>query len=405
MRHHRLLLLTFFLSSTFFSNAANAAAFQLYELGTPIVGTAGVGQAVITDDASTAYLNPAGMAFLPTSEYMLGSQIILPYVNFSKNSSTTISGDNGGNAGILVPGMSMYFAQSYSPSLKFGISLTSPYGGSVNYNDGWVGRYVVQDATFYTINVNPSVAYRFNDCFAVGAGVSLEYMNLHQTTALPVIPIVDGQVNVKADDFAPGFNLGVMFTPHPSTKMGVAYRSQITHNLHGGATFLKINATPNVSTKMVMPQNVIASIAQDLSNRFTLLAELGWSHWSSMQDTILTVQNFSAITPRNWNDTYRIGLGGQFKVTPNLILQAGASYDSSPANSTDRLPDLPMDRQIRVGAGVIYSIKKAVKLSFSYEYWNLGNAAINDTSSNGTLSGSYSRNYTNTVQASINVAV
>lgn len=404
MYRFRLSLLAALITTSVVSQTVLAAAFQLYEIGTPIIGTAGVGQAV-ANDASTAFLNPAGMGFLSDTEFMLGAQIILPYTNFSANSSTTISGDNGGNAGMMTPGMNMYYAYNYSPCLKFGISVASPYGGALNYNDGWVGRYNVQNTLFYTININPSIAYRFNRWFAIGAGASLEYMNLSQTTALPIIPLVDGQINVKTESFAPGVNIGLMFAPSETSKLGIAYRSRITHNLHGDLTFLRINATPNASLKMVMPHNIIASFSQDFANRFTLLAELGWSNWATMQNTALHVDNFTALTPLNWNNTYRAGLGGKFKATDALTFQAGVSYDSSPTNATHRLPVLPMDKQIRVGAGVMYSMLKAVNLAFSYEYWDLGSAHINNTSSSGVLAGSYSRNYANVVQASVNVGV
>lgn len=403
MRHFRHYL-SITLILLMLNNVAFAAAFQLYELGTPIVGTAGVGQAAVAEDASTSYFNPAGMGLLQHSQFMLGSQLLLPYVNFSKNASTTILGDNGGNAGTLTPGMDLYYVYSFSPCLKFGISLTTPYGGMLTYNDGWVGRFIVQTATFYAINANPSVAYRFNEWVSVGAGVSLEYMNLQETVALPILRLVDGQAKIVVADFSPGFNLGVMFTPYETTRIGVAYRSRITHDLRGNTTFLRIAATPKTSTKMIMPNNVIASIAQDI-NQFTLLGELGWSNWSTMQNTILTVSSFSAVIPQDWHDTYRIGLGMQYRLNPCFLIQTGASFDSSPTSSSKRLPDLPMDRQIRVGAGIMYTMIRHVVLGASYEYWNLGNAHINNVSSNGVLSGSYSRNYSNTFQVSVNVEV
>ena len=90
-------------------------------------------------------------------------------------------------------------------------------------------------------------------------------------------------------------------------------------------------------------------------------------------------------------------------MTPAFLVEAGASYDSSPTSSTHRLPDLPMDRQIRLGTGISYAATSAVKLGFSYEYINFGSANINNISSNGVLAGSYTHNYANVLQASINV--
>jgi long-chain fatty acid transport protein len=381
-----------------------AGAFQLYELGTPLNGTAGVGQAVIASDASTSYFNPAGMAHLTASQGMLGSQMTIPFTNFSPNNATTINGNNGSNAGIFTPGLDAFYVYNYSPKFKIGMSLTTPYGGALDYNTHWVGRYNVQQMTYFTLNLNPALALQVNKWLALGAGVSIEYAYLNQSVALRLTPLLDGQVHVNVSNTSPGYNLGVLMTPTDATKIGIAFRSQIVHSLTGNIDFLNLDVTPNAHTRIVNPGNVIASISQAMTNQITLLGELGWANWSSMVNSIVTVDGFSAVTPLNWHDTYRIGLGGQYRFLSGILAQTGVSYDSSPTSSSKRLPNLPMDRQIRVGAGVLYPIVKAVVLGVSYEYMNLGNARISSQSSVGHLAGSYSRNYANFLQLSLNVS-
>lgn len=406
MKRFRITLLTALSISIYLvPHVDYAAAFQLYELGTPIIGTAGVGQAVITTDASTAYFNPAGMSALSSTQGMLGSQMALPYLSFSPNKNNTIIGSNGSNAGSFAPGLDAFYVYKFRPGLSMGVSLTSPFGGMVNYNNHWVGRYNVQQMTYYTLNLNPAVSYQLTNWLAFGVGVSVEYANLSQTVALPLIPsILDGQAHLKVSNTAPGYNIGVLVTPTPATKIGASFRSQIIHHLTGNVDFLNISATPAARTKLVNPANVIVSLSQMLTNQFTLLAEAGWANWSSMVNSIVTVDGFTAVTPQNWHDTYRVGLGGQYKLPCALLFQAGASYDSSPTSASRRLPELPMDRQIRIGAGVQYPVVKAVILGLSYEYLNLGRAKIHNNSANGVLSGSYSRNYSNVVQLSLNVS-
>lgn len=405
MKRYRLTLCCALATSTIFSNAAFAAAFQLYELGTPIVGTADVGQASLAQDASISYFNPAGMTLLDSSQFMLGAQALISYVNFSKDTSNTISGDNGSNAGAIVPGFDVFYVYSYSPKLKFGLNVVAPYGGELNYTDGWVGRYSAQQAFFVAVDINPSIGYQINHWLSVGAGATFEYLTLQQTTAFPLVSDIDGQIKISVADFAPGFNLGVMLTPCTSTKIGLSYRSQIVHHLHGNSTFLRIDNQPDTTTKMVMPSNAILSVAQDFSSHFTLLGELGWADWSSMRNSVLNVANLSADTILKWNNTYRFGLGAQFKFNPCFLLQLGASYDSSPTTASRRLPVLPMDRQVRLGAGIMYALIKNVTLGASYEYINFGRASIHNISSVGVLSGSYSRNYANTLQLSVNIAI
>src|SRR5690606_14314308 len=131
-----------------------------------------------------------------------------------------------------------YFVYNYSSKLKFGASLTSPYGGAANYDNHWVGRYDVQQMLLLTLNFNPAIAYQINDWVSVGGGFAIEYANLYQTVAIPLNAQVDGQATVKVDNVSSGFNLGVMFTPQETTKIGIAYRSQIIHQLRGSISFV-----------------------------------------------------------------------------------------------------------------------------------------------------------------------
>jgi long-subunit fatty acid transport protein len=74
-----------------------------------------------------------------------------------------------------------------------------------------------------------------------------------------------------------------------------------------------------------------------------------------------------------------------------LAADASTAY-FNPAGMTalPRSADLPMDRQIRVGAGVLYAATKQIQFGAAYEYINMGSAAISNTSSVGTLAGDYS---------------
>lgn len=406
MNHFRLSLISAALTSLLFTSNANAAAFQFYEMGTPIIGTAAVGQAAVANDASTAYYNPAGMSQLPGSHFMLGAQAILPAIAFSKNRQiSTIRGSSGGNAGALTPGMDMYAVYGLSPCWKLGLSFTSPYGGLLNYNNGWVGRFNVQNLQMYVLDLNPVISYQYNNWLSLGAGLVIEYANLYQTAALPLLPDIDGQATIRAGNTSPGINVGVLITPTCTTKIGVSYRSQIVHKLRGNVAFFRLGIEPATSTQITMPAGVIASVTQDVSCRTTLLGELGWTNWKSMRAATVRIANFSTTTRLDWRNTYRIGVGSQFKYTPDLLLQMGISYDSSATKAKRRTPDLPADKQLRIGAGFIYSMCQIAKIGLSYEYLNLGKAPIHNRTILGEFSGSYHRNFANIVQASVDVAI
>lgn len=386
--------LIIFCSGLPFCTALYAGGFQVYEFGTPILGTAAVGQAV-TRDASTSYLNPAAMSQLEDSEVLLGSELIITRTRFAANNQNTFRGNNGGNAGGVAPGLGIFAVYSATPDLKFGLGLASPFGGNLDYNNGWVGRYLVQTTTLITLDLSPSISYSLNDCFAIGAGVFLEYAKLNETIGIPAVPALhagDGQADLRLHHYAPGFNLGVLFTPSCETAIGLSYRSRVHHHLKGDTTFLVLDRTPGTTAIIKLPQSLIASFSQDITDRWNLLAELGWSNWRIFQSTVITIENITLTVPRKWKDTYRFGLGSRFKLTPDLLWQVGASYDTSPTKAENRLPDLPMDKQLRLGTGIVYRTCEAVEVGLNYEYINFGKAPIHKRTAIGTLSGHYSRN-------------
>ena len=54
-----------------------------------------------------------------------------------------------------------------------------------------------------------------------------------------------------------------------------------------------------------------------------------------------------------------------------------ATYDTSPVDDADkRMPDLPLDRQIRIGTGIQYDCNEDVTVGVAYEYLDAGEAEI-----------------------------
>lgn len=401
MKKFILPLLTLCLSML--SGTAHSAAFQLYEQGTPLLGSASVGQAVV-DDASSSYFNPANMAHIFDTELQLGTQLISTKTRFRADPANTFSGSNGSDAGTLMAGLGVFGVNSFSDNLTMGFSLTSPYAGVVQYNDGWVGRYFIQSAQLTTLDANLALAYKINECWSFGLGAFVEYAKLYERTAIPsLLGAPEGQADLRLHSYRPGVILGVLFTPcGESTRIGISYRSPVRHKPKGDASFLRLARSPAIRSQLHLPQSVIASISQDITDDFTLLAEAGWSNWSSFQNTSIVIEGITLPVIRNWRDTYRLGLGGQFILCENYMLQAGVSYDSSPCGVTNRLPDLPVDRQLRYGTGLVYTTLECVTFGLQYEFIDFGKAAIHNATRIGNLSGDYARNFASIVSLSVN---
>ncbi len=380
-----------------------AAGIQSYELGQPSIGTAGAGQAALADDASTAYFNPAGLTRLKRSEVLLGGGASITSMEFSSDAKNTRRGNDGGDAGSVFPSGGLYYAQKLSPKARVGLVLNTPVGLGLDYDDGWKGRYLVEENLLAVININPVLAYKVTDWLSLGGGCSLYYAYMKQDMALynPVIP--DGEIEMEFDDWAGGYNFGILLEPQKGTRIGAAYRSKVDFALEGDIDITGAGAIWNIlglestygKTDLTLPQNVIVSFYQQVFDNLALVFDTGWANWEEMEKTEITTSSGSAVTiKRDWKDTWRIGLGAHIKVADPLLFKIGFSYDSDPvASDSDRLPDMPVDRQWRYGAGLEYNLNENSNICLNYEFIDLGSAPINSQVVSGgrILSGDYNQ--------------
>jgi long-subunit fatty acid transport protein len=70
------------------------------------------------------------------------------------------------------------------------------------------------------------------------------------------------------------------------------------------------------------------------------------------------------------------------------LLQGGIAYDTSPVDSKDRTPDMPIDEQIRFAVGAQYDWSKSVNVGGAFVYADYGDAEINKP----LLVGDYEKN-------------
>jgi long-chain fatty acid transport protein len=126
---------------------------------------------------------------------------------------------------------------SYSPDLKFGLAATTPYGNTVSYNSGWIGRYQSLVDSVMDAEVLISAAYRINDQFSIGGGPVFDYFHAKIGQAINIGPASamtgDPQVAVEAGDFAVGYDIGSLWQPTDALRFGANYRSRISHDLSG----------------------------------------------------------------------------------------------------------------------------------------------------------------------------
>jgi long-chain fatty acid transport protein len=248
------------------ASPATAAGFWLYQMGTPDLGTASAGRAALAKDAATVFGNPAGMTSLDRSQLLVGTQLVVGDVHFDRGSNTTVAGGNGGNASGTLPGASFFYAHSVTPAFKLGFWSGSYFGGALEYEDGWSGRYYVQKDELLTLGAGINGAFKITDWLSIGGGPFVLYGKLEDRVAINNLLVgQDGRLKYADDEIGAGGMAGLMLEPLKGTRFGVTYTSPV-----------KLDFKDRPSTNNLGP---VFQALKDNRGLFTRRIDLGLTSW------------------------------------------------------------------------------------------------------------------------------
>lgn len=384
--------------------AAHAAGFFLQDQGIRGVGRAHAGDAAIADDASTIFFNPAGMTNLKHAEFDFGMNVIMPHTDVGNSGTTAVTpasggtvpvaGNDGGNPFSPTPVGHLYLAYPMRDSRTWvGFGLSSPFGLNDRYKPGWFGRYDSTKSVLKTIDIAPTVAYRLTDYLSVGAGLDVQYASAKLENALPdslnaggPTAATDGAFRASGDSWSTGFNVGALITPAEGTRIGLAYRSAVTQNVHGDShitdltgPLAALNGTTGFSAKVDLPDIATLAIAHDLTPDLTLLGHVMWFGWSRFKEIRLRFDNGNpdGVTPENYRDTWAVAVGAEYALTPKWHLRGGFQYDETPSVNGFRDTRIPDGTRYWLSAGASYAITPGLDADLSVAHVLFSNEDIN----------------------------
>ncbi len=358
---------------------AQSGGLSLPEDAGPLNGTAQAGSAAIARDAQTSWTNQAGLTRLESKEIMLSFQPLSLKYQFNPSSDTAVSGAAGGDQGGWMPGGALFFGAPVSGKTALGLSITSPSGLVLDPEDDWVGRYYMTKTQLVALNIEPSIGFKLSDQWSIGGGVDFQYATFEQNIAVRRPGPEDAAVSIDGDSWQVGFSLSTLFEPSEKHRVGLRYRSAVSHDLTGDMEALQDRP---VSSSLKMPQSLTLSSYHLVSTSVAILVDLGWQEWSAFDRTIIDIDALDGVQveiPRNFKDTWTMSLGTHYQVNGKWLLMAGAGYTSSAVDDENRTPDMPVDEQWRISLGAEFEAGKNWRVGGNYTYLNLGANTLDAT--------------------------
>lgn len=351
-----------------FATQTYAAGFQLSEQSAIQMGRAMAGAGIVGDDLSAVHYNPAGMTLLSGTRMQATGTWVAVNLDYEGNYGQS---ENGRLKGQTIP--AGFITHQINDSLWAGLGLTVPYGMGTEYGEGWEGRERGTESMILTFDINPNLAWKVNDKLSVGGGISLQYAKAELGMGMGPM-----QANVKGDSWAWGWNVGLMFQPVETVRLGLAYRSHIAHNAEGHTDVKGLqNLTSDMKVRIKTPDTVTLSATWEATDALRLSGTARWSKWSNFRT--LDVQNLDFNTPpldayanvlveNNWDDTWFFSVGADYKLNGQWTVRGGVAYDQGPVENQYRMAVIPDTDRVWFSGGASYKYTDNLTFDFGATY-------------------------------------
>ncbi|WP_339416662.1 MULTISPECIES: OmpP1/FadL family transporter [unclassified Pseudomonas] len=370
-----------------------ASGFALNEQDVAGMGTGFAGRSSSAENASTVYGNPAGMARLEGQQVTGG----VAAIDASTNIKDVSGRSSGSNKGDMVPFTAVpfgFYTNKLNEQWAVGFGVYAPFGLVTDYESGFQGKAFGSKSEVTVMTLQPTVSYAFNDRVSIGFGPTINRIagTLESDINLPIAGTGSNNIKIKGDDTAIGFNAGLLVQATDTTRVGLTYHSKVKYKLEGHTEVTKGTNVPSAvlnngrydaSLKIDTPESWDLSVTQDMSDAWKLYAGATWTRWSRLKDITVNNEGVSAaagsggLAPQivgtikedqNWHDTWAYALGTSYRVTKQVVLRTGLTFDQSPTNNTDRSPRIPTGDRTIFSLGLGYDVMPNMTVDLAYSY-------------------------------------
>lgn len=367
-------LLLFVFSISAFSGGSQVALQGIKAQG---MGHAG---AALAWDASTIFFNPGAMAFTGRKfDFTFGINGVEGVANYRAfNGNYSASTDND----ISTP-FNAYIQGTFYDRVSVGIGVYNPFGSSIKWEEGWSGRYLIQEIGLRSFYIQPTISVKVTEWLGIGAGFVKALGSVYLEKDIPVQSQngMRSYVALEGDAESESYNLGLFITPTDWLNIGVSYRAGANFKLKDGdakfytSEFLEENFPPEnkFDGELPLPATTALSIALKPNEKLTISAEYNRTEWGVYDTLRIDFENNTESLedindPKLYQDAYQIRLGINYAFNDWLQVRGGYVFDKTPIQANFYGPETPdMDRSA-VAAGATIGIGKNLDLDLAYTY-------------------------------------
>lgn len=376
-----------------------AQGFQVSLQGQKQQAMAGAGTGLVQDGAALFY-NPGGVSFLKENSVSLGATAVVSHVQYHDKETSVISETE---SPVSYPFTGYVLLGKKNSKLKYGLAAYTPFGSTVDWQDGWTGRFALTHLQLFAVYLQPTVSYKITDKLGIGAGFVYSTGKINLQTDLP---ISDNQGQFASSELKGnlqgyGFNAGIYYQPTNMLSLGFTYHSQVNMDVKNGKAIFTVPASlaanfpsGGFTSSITLPSIMSLGVGIKATKKLTLAFDASMIGWSCFDTVVADFKTkTSALTnvklERNYKDGYAFRLGSQYSIDSKLDVRAGIKYLVSPVKDGYVTPDVPDQSHFNYSAGLSYKFNKNFSADASFTYQHMERT---DTNFDSNLSGTYKTN-------------
>lgn len=384
---------------------ASAEGYQVNSQSTKQSGMGHVGAAMKLGSESM-HFNPAGLGFMDKKvDLSVGMSGVFSSAKYSEGNYSHEADNDPSTPFYVYAGFKVF------DNLSAGISVTTPYGSTMNWGETWNGSYLVQKIALKSFSFQPTLSYRIFDRLSVGAGLMVMMGDFSLSRALvtdkdlQVLALAKPELKPIADQFKGstpmsaalsgdadvklGFNVGAMFDVTDQITVGVSYRSKVKMQVQEGRAVLSYAnesvLKPILSTftppldkgtfvsELPLPSNLNVAVTYKPCDRLLVSGEVQFVGWGAYDELAVqfsqeVLEGYSIVAPKSYKNTRIYRLGGQLAATKRLDVRLGAYFDESPVRTDYLNPETPSMNKLGLTTGCSFRPAQNFSVDFAFSY-------------------------------------
>ncbi len=377
------------------SSIIMASGYRIPEQSVKSMATSGA-YIANANGADSAYFNPANMAFNENKSFIEGAltYIGLSTIKYKDNRVATFNAESESETFFLP---TLFYSSKDYQGIRYGFSLTVPAGLTRRWESPFAKTFAKKFA-LEVIELNPSLSYKINNQFALGAGARVIYSNgivKSDGTGIGKPAIRD----MEGDTIEYGYNVALAYKPINNLNISATYRSNVDLNEDGNAKlYLSGTKLYDGGASVAIPLPAVGALA--IAYNFgatTLEAVYDITYWSEYKDLDFEYKSsvpialkaaFDDPKAKNWEDSQAIRLGITHQLNNKITLMGGFAIDENPVPENRLSFELPDADAKLYSAGINYKYSEEIEFGASFLYDQKDDRSVKNSEIDGEFTGS-----------------